>query len=45
MSLHQPEMARRHCTRVVGLRGGRLAFDVPVDRLDDRVLADLYALT
>jgi phosphonate transport system ATP-binding protein len=44
VSLHQPELARRHCTRVVGLRGGRLAFDVPADRLDQRVLDDLYAL-
>jgi phosphonate transport system ATP-binding protein len=44
-SLHQPELARRHCTRVIGLRGGRLSFDVPADRLDDHVLADLYALT
>lgn len=44
VSLHQPELARRHCTRVVGLRGGRLAFDVPADRLDQRVLDDLYTL-
>lgn len=43
-SLHQPELARRHCTRAVGLRGGRLVFDLPVDRLDDRVLDDLYTL-
>jgi phosphonate transport system ATP-binding protein len=45
LSLHQPELARRHCTRVLGLRDGRLAFDLPADRLDDHVLADLYALT
>jgi phosphonate transport system ATP-binding protein len=44
VSLHQPELARRHCTRVVGLRGGRLAFDVPADHLDQRALDDLYAL-
>lgn len=45
VSLHQPELARRHCTRAVGLRGGRLVFDLPADRLDDRVLSDLYTLT
>ncbi|MEQ4722241.1 ATP-binding cassette domain-containing protein [Nonomuraea sp. B19D2] len=45
VSLHQPELARRHCTRAIGLRGGRLVFDLPVEHLDDRVLADLYTLT
>jgi phosphonate transport system ATP-binding protein len=45
LSLHQPELARRHCTRVIGLRGGRLVFDLPADELGDQVLADLYALT
>jgi phosphonate transport system ATP-binding protein len=44
-SLHQPELARRHCTRAIGLRGGRLVFDLPVDRLDGSVLDDLYTLT
>lgn len=44
VSLHQPELARRHCTRAVGLRDGRLVFDLPVDRLDKRVLDDLYLL-
>lgn len=45
VSLHQPELARRHCTRAIGLRDGRLVFDLPADRLDDRVLDDLYTLT
>jgi len=45
VSLHQPELARRHCTRAVGLRAGRLVFDLPTDRLDDRVLDNLYTLT
>jgi phosphonate transport system ATP-binding protein len=45
VSLHQPELARRHCTRVIGLRRGRLAFDLPAERLDDRVLDQLYTLT
>ena len=45
VSLHQPELARRHCTRAIGLQGGRLVFDLPTSRLDDRVLDDLYTLT
>jgi phosphonate transport system ATP-binding protein len=44
ISLHQPELARRHCTRAIGLREGRIVFDLPAARLDDRVLDDLYVL-
>ncbi|MGA8995403.1 MAG: ATP-binding cassette domain-containing protein [Nocardioidaceae bacterium] len=44
VSLHQPELARAHCTRAVGLRGGRVVFDVAtVDLTEDR-LAALYEL-
>lgn len=42
VSLHQPELARHLCTRAVGLQAGRLVFDLPTERLDDRVLDDLY---
>lgn len=45
VSLHQPALARRHCTRAVGLRDGRMVFDVPTADLTDDVLTDLYALT
>lgn len=45
VSLHQPELARRHCDRAVGLRAGRLVFDLPAAHLDDEILDDLYALT
>jgi phosphonate transport system ATP-binding protein len=45
VSLHQPELARRHCTRAIGLRNGRLVFDMPAPHLDDQMLTDLYALT
>ncbi len=43
VSLHQPELARRHCTRVIGLRDGRLEFDRLAADLDDHVLDELYA--
>lgn len=45
VSLHQPQLARQHCTRAIGLLDGRLAFDIPVAELDDVRLAELYALT
>lgn len=43
VTLHQPELARRHCTRVVGLRDGRLILDRPIGELDDAALDELYA--
>ncbi len=45
VSLHQPDLARRHCTRAIGLKHGRVVFDLPAGDLHDRVLDDLYALT
>ena len=27
VTLHQPDLARRHCTRVIGLRGGQIVLD------------------
>lgn len=44
ISLHQPELARQHCTRAIGLREGRLVFDVPTAEMDDALLAGLYTL-
>lgn len=45
VSLHQPELARQHCTRAVGLRDGSMVFDLPAAQLSDHHLADLYTLT
>jgi phosphonate transport system ATP-binding protein len=44
VSLHQPELARRHCDRVVGLREGRVVVDSAADAVEDGTLRDLYAL-
>ncbi len=44
VSLHQPELARQHCTRAIGLADGRMVFDVPVAELNDARLADLYVV-
>lgn len=44
VSLHQPDLARAHCTRVVGLRHGRTIVDGPADAVDDAALDELYTL-
>lgn len=42
VSLHQVELARRHARRIVALRDGQLAFDLPAREVDDEPLQDLY---
>lgn len=42
VSLHQPELARRVATRVVGIRDGSVIVDRPVDEVDDALLAAVY---
>jgi phosphonate transport system ATP-binding protein len=44
VSLHQPALARAHCTRAVGLRAGRIVFDEPVANLAEHQLDALYGL-
>jgi phosphonate transport system ATP-binding protein len=41
--LHQPDLAARHAHRIVGLRDGRIAFDVAADRVEPQDVARLYA--
>lgn len=43
VTLHQPQLARKHCTRAIGLREGRLVFDTPIDQLAPDRLDELYA--
>ena len=40
--LHQPHLARSYADRVIGLRGGHLVFDAPVNEIDDVELGSLY---
>ena len=42
VSLHDPALARRHVDRVIGLRHGRVVFDVAPGDLDDARLDHLY---
>ena len=42
-SLHSLEFARSHCTRLVGLRQGQIAFDVSPAALSPTTIEELYA--
>lgn len=42
VSLHQPELARAHLDRVIGLRAGRIVFDTPSSELGAADLDALY---
>lgn len=44
-SSHQPDLARRFADRIVGMRGGQIAFDLAVGDLSDVATADLYRET
>ena len=44
-SLHDPALALRHCSRVVGLVEGRLALDAPAAALSSADLADFYGMS
>lgn len=43
-SLHAIPLAQAYFTRAVGLREGRIEFDLPVEELSEELLADLYDL-
>jgi phosphonate transport system ATP-binding protein len=45
VNLHQPELVRRHFPRVVGIRDGRVAFDLPTADVDDALLAQFFTRT
>jgi phosphonate transport system ATP-binding protein len=40
--LHQPELAERYSDRIVGIRSGRMAFDLPVKQICSRDVSGLY---
>lgn len=42
-SLHAVDLALRWFPRIVGLKSGEIAFDLPVARVSDALLRDLYA--
>lgn len=44
VSVHDPDLARIHCSRVVGLRDGSVVFDRPVGEIDQPELDALYRI-
>lgn len=42
VSLHAVDLALARFSRVIGVKGGRVAFDLPRAEVNDRLLADLY---
>lgn len=45
VSLHDVGLARRYCDRIIGLRQGRVLFDLPSAAVSDDQLDRLYALS
>jgi phosphonate transport system ATP-binding protein len=41
-SLHQVELARQHFPRIIGLRSGRIVFDLPRAQVTDAMIKALY---
>jgi phosphonate transport system ATP-binding protein len=44
ISLHDVALAKAYCDRIIGLRQGRVIFDLPSEGVSDQQLAELYAL-
>jgi phosphonate transport system ATP-binding protein len=42
-SLHHVEMALQHFSRIVGMRHGEVAFDLPAAQVTPQLLQELYA--
>jgi len=45
VSLHTIELAQSHCDRIIGLRQGRLWFDLPAADITPEQIASLYQIT
>ena len=43
LSMHDLPLARRYCSRIVGLKAGRITFDAAPDALDDAAVAEVLA--
>ena len=43
-NLHALDLARGYCTRLIGMRAGRMVFDGPPEALTEDVVVDLYGL-
>jgi len=43
-NLHSLDLARAYCTRLIGMKAGRVVFDGTPDELTDHIVIDLYGL-
>ncbi len=43
-SLHSVEYARKYFTRIIAIKKGHVFFDLPVNKVTDSLLSDLYKL-
>ncbi|MDA0710756.1 MAG: ATP-binding cassette domain-containing protein [bacterium] len=43
LAMHDVELALRHFDRVVGLRNGRIAYNLPRDQVTDNHLSELFS--
>ncbi|KFZ26503.1 MAG: Phosphate-import ATP-binding protein PhnC [Candidatus Izimaplasma bacterium HR2] len=41
-NMHHVDLALQYATRVIGIRGGKIVFDGPVEKVDDDVLTYVY---
>ncbi|MCB0192117.1 MAG: phosphonate ABC transporter ATP-binding protein [Anaerolineae bacterium] len=45
VSLHDIDLARSHCERIVGMREGQILFDLPSYQVDETLIRALYKIT
>ncbi|MFM2433179.1 MAG: phosphonate transporter, ATP-binding protein PhnC [Cyanobacteriota bacterium] len=45
ISLHDVDLARQYCDRLIGLRQGKILFDAPIDAVTETMLHNLYDQT
>ena len=42
LSSHSPYLIQTYCSRIIGIRQGRILFDMPVSEINDDIFHDLY---
>lgn len=45
INLHSVDLARRYCSRVIGMNNGKIVFDAPVEELTDQEVDRIYGAT
>ena len=45
INLHSVDLARRYCSRVIGMNNGKIVFDAPVEELTDLEVDRIYGAT